>query len=287
MSLGGGARRADAGATDSGATDAGAADSGATDAGAADAGATDAGATDAGATDAGLPSALSCARDPLPTSVAPGVTNVTVAGTVFRISPPTMQPVADATVEAWPLGSDAPVATANTGMDGRYAIAIPLSDTPFTGTLRFSADGFHLTELYPAHPLDGRLGVDMTGSFQAGGLYLLTDADWTTLQGDLAQLANRGFGQVFMIDCDGMPATGLTVSTDVPSELNIVYVDGTGSSPTPSSETSAALLVNAPTDRDVQVTVDYGAFTVRRMIRFRPGVSTYIVFTPRGALAGG
>ncbi len=259
---------------------------------AADAGAMDAG-NDAGTMDSGsdampmLPATLACAREPLPNTLAMDVTQTTLEGRVVTLSMAT--PVEGATVAAYEAGADVPAAMATTAMDGTFVLTLPLPGPgPFAGKLRISASGYRDSEYFFPYPLDGALGVT-DSSWRTGDIVLSTEDDWTASSTTYGQTTARGLGIVWPTACDGTSLADVSVTTDAGPPLQVYYPtmdDPTVTTPSP--EAPKALLVNAPADVPLMVTVNFGSGVSRTVpFQLRAGVLSYLILSPHGALADG
>ena len=234
-----------------------------------------------------LPPELACARDPLPTTAAMGVTTATVTGRAVVTA--MGSPLANVTVTAFPDGASGPSAMATTDADGRFNLMVPLMDgMPFSGKLTLSATGYHETDYVFPFPLDGGNSLRTMDGVDASDLVVTNDEDWVTSGTTLGQTSVLGFGVVRMLDCAGSPVTGRTVSTEGSLSLRVLYVSPDATTPVtePSSTTTTAYIVNGPTDRATVVSVDYGAFRRDVTVQMRAGVVTMIDVTPHGAMTG-
>lgn len=253
-----------------------AADSGAaTDAAqAADTGARDSGAiVDAGAKDTGpvVTGNFACAGASLPTT-APA--SITVGGRVVDQSTGGATALSDVAFSAYPTQTSTTASSnATSGGTGAFSIVIGTGGVPVDGYLKATKSGEMDTYLYPNAPL----AADASNL----AVVMITPDTLTLLQlgASATQDADKGLVAVVVLDCDGNPVQGATVSI---GSATIRYDGAAGPSAT-AAATGAdgiAYAFNVPAG-DATVSAMAGTVALRtHHLVSRTGVFTTTLVTP-------
>jgi len=189
------------------------------------------------------PADLTCRNDALPDADE----NVTVSGIVF--SGLEQDPVDDAVVSAYPIGSDPavddPLATFTTNADGEYSLTAPTGGEPLDAFLYAvkESGSFYPTRLYPPFPV---------ATSQSDVPLPLVDEQLLGLLvtfggGDNLESGN-GIIVGVVVDCAGEPAAGATVTTS-PAAGKTLYGNEMGipsQARTTTSNSGLVFLLNVP-----------------------------------------
>jgi hypothetical protein len=194
------------------------------------------------------PAALGCLGDPIPN---PTAATVTVSGDVVTISGGSQAAVEDALITGY--GSDdQPLAGATDTSDaqGNWSITASVGNEPLDAYVRATHAEYMDTYLYPPTSLYEDLtgaSVIMLNSGTLGLLELL----------GLSQDDDKGVLLVAVLDCDGNPVEGASVTT-TPAAGQTAYLENGAPSTTATATDSsgAAMLFNVPAgDVEVDATV--------------------------------
>jgi hypothetical protein len=144
-----------------------------------------------------------CLGEPLPTSAADPLT---VSGAVNEAKISGTSPVVGATVEVFRRSGGGAIATATSGSGGAYTIAVDTDGQPLDTYVRASSGSLLKTELYAASPV---VANATSSSFILTSLTLLDLAAGTV---GANQTSGRGAATLSIVDCDGNPVEGATVT---------------------------------------------------------------------------
>lgn len=192
----------------------------------------------------GLPYA--CFGQPLPTTAN---AKVTISGTVA--DPFSGNPLANASVEAFLVGSTAPIFMTNTDASGAFTHDQGTGGVPRDTYLRVSLNGYLDTYYYPAVPVAADLRLNIEA---------LTSMDLATI-GNVVGITidpTKANFVVSVVDCNDNPISGATVST-VPAGTVRYFVNFTPSPTAVATDasTGAAIVANVPvSNTTINATVD-------------------------------
>ncbi|MEO7736161.1 MAG: hypothetical protein ABIY55_34705 [Kofleriaceae bacterium] len=178
---------------------------------------------------------LACLGQPLP-STAPS--QVTITGVMA--DPYTGMPIAGAAVEGFLVGATAPIFTVTSSATGEFTRDQGTGGTPRETYLRVAPNGYLPTYYYPATPIAGDVEARMS---------LFTSTELGVI-GQVAQVTLDPGKVTFLIgvvDCNGDPVAGATVSSDPPGQVRYFAND----TPSPSAistdaKTGSAMIANVP-----------------------------------------
>ena len=177
---------------------------------------------------------FACHNQPLPTTAEP---QITATGTV--IAPFTGNVVAGATVQGFLVGTPVALFTVTTDAAGMFSQDQGTGGVPRDAFLKVTASGYADSYYHPAVPL--------TTDFDAQ-IQQLTPADVMTMAAFGEFSIDAGTGHVFIgvIDCNGAPIRGATVSTSPPGTLRYLYQAMPSASAVATDESGVALVANLP-----------------------------------------
>jgi hypothetical protein len=172
---------------------------------------------DPGAPDAPVGTgAFGCLGAQMPTT-APAT--ITLAGAADTIGLGGSSPVEGATITAFDA-SDAQVGTATSAADGAYSISVPTGSAPVDGHVRGvgpKGGGYLDTLLFPPNPL--------YADTSSARVLLLTSSTFGLLETfGVDQTDTKGFLAVLVLDCNGDPVQGATVTA--PDGATVIYTNG-------------------------------------------------------------
>jgi hypothetical protein len=144
-----------------------------------------------------------CQGEPLPTTAADPLT---VSGMVNEARINGTPAVVGATVEVFRRSGGDAIATTTSGSGGAYTIAVDTDGEPLDTYVRASSGSLLKTELYAAAPV---VGDATSSSFILTSLTLLDFAAGTV---GANQTSGRGAATLSIVDCDGNPVEGATVT---------------------------------------------------------------------------
>jgi hypothetical protein len=200
-----------------------------------------------GASGAGArpPEPLDCLGEPLPETVPD---NVVLSGLVTTWSNVIID---GAEVEALAVSDDGLLSDDTSALNGSYELTVPTGGAPLDAYLRVSAEGSVDSYVYPPMPFVADDEPDLsliTADLRAG----VADEAGVSLEAD------KGLLYVLVLDCNGDPVEGATVTTNPPGE-QLSYTEGFVPSPdrTSTDGSGAAYIFNLPPgDVEVHATVD-------------------------------
>ncbi|HVJ21653.1 MAG TPA: carboxypeptidase-like regulatory domain-containing protein [Polyangiaceae bacterium] len=209
-----------------------------------------------------------CLGDPLP-ETAPD--NVVVSGLVTTLGNVIISGVL---VEGRAASGDGLLDDDTSGLNGYYELTLPTGGAPLGAYLFVSADGSVDTYVYPPHPFvdDDELDVPLITSALRTGI-----AD----EANVALQADKGLLYVFVLDCNGDPVQGATVTTNPAGEF-VSYTEGFVPSPdaTSTDGSGAAYVFNLPPGNvEVDATID-GYSLREHTIEVRANVMTITSVIP-------
>ncbi len=178
---------------------------------------------------------LACLNDPPPTAADP---SVTISGTAMN--PFSGDPLANVQVEGFFAGVPGIEFTTTSSAAGQFSVDQATGGTPRTLSVQASAGDYLVTMLYPSTPLVHSMEVDPQ---------LVSTTDLMHL-GQIAGLAiDMTQDQILLqvVDCNGNPLGGATVTSDPPGSV-AYFVDQT---PTPGavmtdSKSAVVFIGNVP-----------------------------------------
>jgi hypothetical protein len=230
------------------------------------------GTADAGPPDAFVPvpdaGPYTCLGQPLPTT-APNP--ISVSGNTFTLTLGGTQALAGTPVALF-VGASM-IASASANGSGAFTMNVPTNGAPVDGFLRAQSGGYLDTYLYPPAPL--------AESTTAAQMLLLDSSTFGTLQSlaGVTQQSGKGFVIVLVLDCQGKPVGGATVTAASGS----VRYDSGGqpSSNASSTDTDGLAYVFNTTAGNVQVGASVGGMTFRaHTLNARANVITTTVVQP-------
>jgi hypothetical protein len=144
-----------------------------------------------------------CQGDPLPTTAADPLT---VSGMVSEARISGTSAVVGATVEVFRRSGGGAIATTTSGGGGAYTIAVDTDGEPLDTYVRATSGSLLKTELYAAAPV---VRDAASSSFILTSLTLL---DFVAGTVSANQTSGRGAATLSIVDCDGNPVEGATVT---------------------------------------------------------------------------
>ncbi len=161
---------------------------------------------------------------------------LTLTGSSVQQGQSGASPLAGATIAAYRVGSDTPVAMATSDAQGKYTLSIETA--PFDGYIKASKSSYADTYVYPASPWTADASIE-TSQLSSTTFSLLN----TFAGGD----SDKGLIIATIVDANGEPVSGAKISS-APAAGSYKYSDGTGS-PTGGSTTpedGVAFYMSAP-----------------------------------------
>jgi hypothetical protein len=194
------------------------------------------------------PAALGCLGDPIPNPVAD---TVTVSGQTVSITAQGQQALAGVEVQAYDDADEAITDAIDTSdAQGAWSITADVGNEPLDAYVRGTLAGYLDTYLFPPTPLF----EDLTGAS-----IIMLDSGALALLGflGLSQDNDKGVLLVAVLDCDGNPVEGASVTTTPPAGQTAYLDNGQPStSATATDSSGAAMLFNVPAgDVEVNATV--------------------------------
>lgn len=194
------------------------------------------------------PAALGCLGDPIPNPV---VDTITVSGQAVAITMGGQEALADVTVQAYDADDQAIDGALDTSdAQGDWSITADVGNEPLDAYMRGNLDGYLDTYLFPPTPLY----EDLTGA----SVIMLTPQTLQLLGLlGLSQDNDKGVVLVVVLDCDGNPVEGASVTTTPAAGITAYIEDGAPStSATATDSSGVAMLFNVPAgDVEVDATV--------------------------------
>lgn len=192
------------------------------------------------------PPELSCLGQPIP-NTAPDP--ISIAGTAFEFSIMGQTPLSGVNISAHLVSDDSMIAgPTTTGAPGTFALSAPSNDVPIDGYfLATHGDKFD-TLLYPPTPVYENSDNVVVAMFDTDLLNLLA------LSGFNQDMNTYGIATVLVLDCEGNPVQGATVTSNPPAGT-IAYAANMlpDSTATATDSSGLAFLFNVPTGT---VTID-------------------------------
>jgi len=202
--------------------------------------------------DAAMGAPFACLGQPLPTT-APA--QVTISGTMF--APFAGTPVGNAVIEGFLVGTAPPIFTVTASAAGAFSREQGTGGAPRDTYLRSAPNGYLTTYLYPAVPVAG----DVTDAFQ---MFTATDMNTiATASGLPARDPNKVTFLITVVDCNGKPVPGATITTNPPGMVR--YFANTTPSPTAvatDASTGAGIVSNVDVS-NTTVSATVGGMTLR------------------------
>jgi hypothetical protein len=230
-----------------------------------------------GTPDAMLPDAfvanLDCLGDPLPGD-GEADDPVTISGDVFDPGIPGLtdpEQLAGITLDSFAYGDESSKLDTDTSAatTGAFSLTAATGNNPLNAYIRAQQqpvdevnNTYITTYVYP--------GVPQTTSQTGIRIPMISESTFTLLQNfsGLSQTADQGIITVIVVDCDGTPLPGATVSSN-PAAGTVAYLSGTGLSTTGSTDSSGlAFLIDVPipapdTTAEVEVSAVYDSMNLR------------------------
>jgi hypothetical protein len=192
-----------------------------------------------------------CLGQPLPTTAS---AKLTIGGLV--LDPFTGDMIPNAAVEGFLVGTTAPIFTTQSDGNGAFSQDQGTGGVPRNAYLKVSPNGYLPTYYYPAVPIAQDLQID---------IQMLTSTDVMTIGsvGGVAIDPTKGNFLVVVVDCNGMPISGATVTT-VPAGTVRYFVNFTPSATAVATDekTGAALVANVPLS-NTTINATVGGMTLR------------------------
>lgn len=178
---------------------------------------------------------FACIGQPLPTVAGDPIV---VSGNATSVSSGGSAPVNGATISAFRTGNGTALALDTSDAAGAFSMSVPTGTTPIDGYLRGQAAGFLDTYVYAANPAYESATQDVVFISAA-------TRDQLVFLASVTQSAGNGLLPVFVLDCNGNPVAGATISL-TPSSGTIRYASGglPSTSATATDATGAAFIFN-------------------------------------------
>ena len=210
-----------------------------------------------------------CVDDTLPTT-APALVSVNGAIRANALSP---QPVSNAIITAYRVGSPDTIASDTSSTPGDYAVNITTGGTPVNGYLKVTHSGQLDTYAYPARPLAANLTTNVLMPTQ-------NEIDFLGVAVGVTQSGTNGFIGVVVRDCFGATVAGATVSTTPAGTVKYNSSGTPSGSATSTSTDGVAYVFNVPAG-DVIVKANGGGETLRQhAVTARAGTVTLTEIQP-------
>jgi hypothetical protein len=211
-----------------------------------------AGANAGGVAGAGTSADLGCLGDPLPGTVN---ASIVISGTVTAVGAGLL---AGATVEGHLRANDNQLDSDTTLADGVFTLTLDTGTTPLDAYLSLTATTYVDTFVYPPVPFIADVNPP---------LFMVTDTqlDAAALAGGVTRDADTGVAYVLVIDCNGDPIEGATITT-LPAGDLLYTANGIPSAAATSTDADGrAIVFNLPAD-DLTVDAEVGGTSLREHI---------------------
>lgn len=204
--------------------------------------------------------ALGCLGDPIPTT---GVADpLTITGNAYNPGIPgftTDTPIDGATIEGFNRGDEtSAIVTTTSAANGDFTATLTTNGAPVDSYLRSTAATYWTTYLYPPTPVF----MNLTGV----AVVMVTDDQFSALTSfvPVTQDQDLGWVSLLVLDCDGQPIRGATV-TSTPAADDTAYT-GNGGIPSltePATRADGvAMLFNVPVG-DLELSATINGMTLR------------------------
>ena len=166
------------------------------------------------------------------TTIPDGTVTITLSGAVVTTDG---TGVVGATVDVLSPGSDVPIGSAVSGVDGAYSISSPVTpgSPALNAYVRIRHAEYVTNFIYPSDPVAGNLTFDPI-MFEPGTLDLLYSVLGGTKRSDTASTL-----ATLMVDCGFDPIDGATF-TSTPAAEEILYLDTSAALPAPEDDGNTA-----------------------------------------------
>jgi hypothetical protein len=185
---------------------------------------------------------FACLSQPLPTTAPP---KITIAGSLF--APFIGMPLTNTVAEVFLIGTSTSIFSVTTDATGAFSHEQGIGSKPFDMYVRAAPNGYLPTYLYPAVPAVSDVNLP---------LQMFTAMHLQTIVGLAGLPAVDPAKVTFLVtvaDCNGMPVSGATITTNPPGMVR--YFVGTTPSPT-------AIATDAMTGAAIVSNVDVSNTTV-------------------------
>ena len=196
--------------------------------------------------------AFSCLGTALPASASDPIV---ISGTVTTTDASGTTPVGSATVAAFKTGTSTALVSGVSSVSGAYSLTVPTSGLPVDGYLLSTKSGFLDTYVYPSEPASKTATVDVS---------MLTSSTFGFLQSfaGVTQNASKGAIIVEVVDCNGSPIAGATITSSPAGTVRYLSGGIPSSSATATDVAGVAFIFNVGPG-DVSVMSTAGGNTLR------------------------